>query len=253
MKQENLNPEGYDCEKVLPYNQNESKKDQIVQMFDAISGNYDPMNRFMTFGIDKLWRRNAILSLKPFAPTLILDVATGTGDFAISAFRLLNRTKIVGIDISEGMLKVGEQKIAQSEFEGKIELKVGDSMNLDFKNETFDAATVAFGVRNFENLEQGITEMCRVLKPGGHLVILEMSEPEHFPIRELYRVYSKTVIPAFARLFSKDRKAYSYLPKSIEAFPQGKAMTELLKKCGFSTVVHKKYTLGVCAFYLAKK
>jgi demethylmenaquinone methyltransferase/2-methoxy-6-polyprenyl-1,4-benzoquinol methylase len=245
--------QGYDCEKVLPYEQDGSKKDQIVQMFDAISGNYDPMNRFMTFGIDTVWRKNAILSLKKFSPDTILDVATGTGDFAISAFRLLHPKKIVGIDISEGMLKVGEVKVAAPEFKSSIELKVGDSMNLDFKNETFDAATVAFGVRNFENLEQGITEMCRVLKPGGHLVILEMSEPEYFPIRELYRIYSKTVIPTFARLFSKDRKAYSYLPKSIEAFPQGKVMTALLKQCGFSSVVYKKYTLGVCAFYLAEK
>lgn len=245
--------EGFDCEKVLPYEQEGGKKEQIVRMFDAISDNYDPMNRFMTFGIDTIWRKNAILSLKKFAPKTILDVATGTGDFAINAFRLLQPNKIVGIDISEGMLKVGEVKVSAPEFQSKIELKVGDSTNLEFKDATFDAATVAFGVRNFENLEKGISEMCRVLKPGGHLVILEMSEPEYFPIRELYRMYSKTVIPAFAHLFSKDRKAYTYLPKSIEAFPQGKVMTELLKKCGFSSVVYKKYTLGVCAFYLAEK
>lgn len=246
-------PAGFKVEKVLPYEQEGGKKEQIVRMFDAISDNYDPMNRFMTFGIDTIWRKNAILSLKKFAPQTILDVATGTGDFAINAFRLLNPSKIVGIDISEGMLKVGETKVSMPEFQSKIELKVGDSTNLEFNDATFDAATVAFGVRNFENLEKGISEMCRVLKPGGHLVILEMSEPEHFPIRELYRIYSKTVIPAFAKLFSKDRKAYTYLPKSIEAFPQGKAMTELLKKCGFSSVIHKKYTLGVCAFYLAEK
>ncbi|MDD2797392.1 MAG: bifunctional demethylmenaquinone methyltransferase/2-methoxy-6-polyprenyl-1,4-benzoquinol methylase UbiE [Bacteroidales bacterium] len=247
------NQEGFKVEKVLPYEQQGGKKEQIVRMFDAISDNYDPMNRFMTFGIDTIWRKNAILSLKNFAPKTILDVATGTGDFAINAFRLLQPDKIVGIDISEGMLKVGEVKVAAPEFQSKIELKVGDSTNLEFKNESFDAATVAFGVRNFEDLEKGISEMCRVLKPGGHLVILEMSEPEQFPIRELYRLYSKTVIPTFARLFSKDRKAYTYLPKSIEAFPQGKVMTELLKKCGFSSVVYKKYTLGVCAFYLAEK
>ncbi|MFZ4455447.1 MAG: bifunctional demethylmenaquinone methyltransferase/2-methoxy-6-polyprenyl-1,4-benzoquinol methylase UbiE [Bacteroidales bacterium] len=245
--------EGFDCEKVLPYEQEGGKKEQIVRMFDAISDNYDPMNRFMTFGIDTIWRKNAILSLKKFQPKTILDVATGTGDFAINAFRLLQPEKIVGIDISEGMLKVGEVKVSAPEFQSKIELKVGDSTNLEFKDATFDAATVAFGVRNFEDLEKGISEMCRVLKPGGHLVILEMSEPEYFPIRELYRAYSKTVIPAFARLFSKDRKAYTYLPKSIEAFPQGKVMTELLKKCGFSSVVYKKYTMGVCAFYLAEK
>ena len=245
--------EGFDCEKVLPYEQEGGKKEQIVRMFDAISDNYDPMNRFMTFGIDTIWRKNAILSLKKFQPKTILDVATGTGDFAINAFRLLQPEKIVGIDISEGMLKVGEIKVSAPEFQSKIELKVGDSTNLEFKDATFDAATVAFGVRNFEDLEKGISEMCRVLKPGGHLVILEMSEPEYFPIRELYRAYSKTVIPAFARLFSKDRKAYTYLPKSIEAFPQGKVMTELLKKCGFSSVVYKKYTMGVCAFYLAEK
>lgn len=245
--------EGFDCEKVLPYEQDGGKKEQIVRMFDAISDNYDPMNRFMTFGIDTIWRKNAILSLKKFAPKTILDVATGTGDFAINAFRLLQPDKIVGIDISEGMLKVGETKVSAPEFQSKIELKVGDSTGLEFADATFDAATVAFGVRNFEDLEKGISEMCRVLKPGGHLVILEMSEPEYFPIRELYRVYSKTVIPAFARLFSKDRKAYTYLPKSIEAFPQGKVMTDLLKKCGFSSVVYKKYTMGVCAFYLAEK
>lgn len=245
--------EGFDCEKVLPYEANGSKKEQIVKMFDAISGNYDPMNRFMTFGIDKAWRKNAILSLKKYSPKRILDVATGTGDFAISAFNLLQPEAVVGVDISEGMLEVGRKKLLQLELDKNITLHVGDSLNLEFEDNSFDAATVAFGVRNFVNLEQGIKEMCRVLKPGGHLVILEMSEPETFPIKNLYRIYSKTVIPAFASLFSKDKQAYNYLPKSIEAFPQGKAMTELLKKCGFSTVQHKKYTLGVCAFYLAEK
>jgi len=244
---------GFDCEKVLPYEQDGGKKEQIIRMFDTISANYDPMNRFMTFGMDIIWRKRALLSLKKFKPQLLLDVATGTGDFAIGAFQLLKTEKIIGIDISEGMLEVGRKKIEQYSLQKQIELQTGDSMNLHFESQTFDAVTVAFGVRNYENLQKGISEMCRVLKPGGHLVILEMSEPQRFPTKQFYQLYSKFVIPAFARLFSKDNKAYSYLPKSIEAFPQGEEMKSLLLSCGFSAVEHKIYCPGVCAFYLATK
>ncbi len=242
----------YECEQVLPYQTDGSKKAQIEQMFDAISDNYDFMNRTMTLGIDRRWRRRAIDSLTPFRPRLILDVATGTGDFAIEAFEKLQCEKIIGVDISEKMLEIGRIKIAKSGLSSHIELTQGDSMHLNFDDELFDAATVAFGVRNFESLERGISEMQRVLKMGGHLVILELSEP-FVVFKPFYRIYSKWIIPLIARLFIKDKQAYNYLPASIEHFPKRKEMTELLTKCGFSQVISRRFTFGVCAFYICCK
>ncbi|MDR3704812.1 MAG: bifunctional demethylmenaquinone methyltransferase/2-methoxy-6-polyprenyl-1,4-benzoquinol methylase UbiE [Paludibacteraceae bacterium] len=243
---------GYLCEKVLPYESKGNKKEQITSMFNSISEHYDLMNRAMTMGIDIVWRRKAINSIKSFQPKFILDVATGTGDFAIESYKKLHPEKVIGIDLSKNMLEIGKIKVAKQSLGGKIELTEGDCMNLHYDNSIFDAVTVAFGVRNFESLEKGIKEMNRVLKKGGHLVILEMSEP--FTVfKPFYYLYAKFVIPSVGRFYSKDAKAYQYLPQSIDAFPKGKEMTTLLEKCGFSEVKHRRFTFGVCAFYLAKK
>jgi len=244
----------YKCEKILPYNSSEKgKKEQVEQMFDTIAEKYDPMNRLMSLGNDRAWRKKAILSLKELNPKKILDIATGTGDFAITAYHLLSPEKITGIDISEGMLKVGQQKIEKLGLTDYITLQVGDSIQLDFEAQTFDAATVAFGVRNFESLRKGLCEICRVLKPGGVAVILELSEPENPFFNLGYKLYTKLIIPVLARFISKDTRAYNYLPQSIEAFPQGKEMKALLHECGFAQVEVKTFTFGSCSFYRASK
>ncbi|MDR1679664.1 MAG: bifunctional demethylmenaquinone methyltransferase/2-methoxy-6-polyprenyl-1,4-benzoquinol methylase UbiE [Prevotellaceae bacterium] len=242
----------YLCENILPYDEQGSKREQVTRMFDNISKRYDRMNRLMTLGIDICWRNHAIAALRPFNPQLILDVATGTGDFAIEAYRQLRPQRITGIDLSEKMLDAGRQKIAKLELGDCIELHQADATQLTYDNEVFDAVTVAFGVRNFENLEQGIAEMYRVLKPGGHLAILEMSEPYSI-FKPLYRLYTRCIIPIVARLYAGDKQAYRYLPSSIQAFPEGKAMTALLRKCGFATVKLRRFSFGVCSFYLAGK
>lgn len=243
----------YKCENVKPYDESKGKKEQVEQMFDAIADNYDPMNRLMSLGNDKAWRREAIDSLKGCAPKRILDVATGTGDLAIMANERLCPDSVVGIDISEGMLNVGRKKIADMGLDDVIELRVGDSTALEFADGSFDAVTVAFGVRNFENLAKGLSEMCRVLRPGGVAAILELSEPSNWFLKLGYKFYTKVVIPVFAKLLSKDTQAYVYLPQSIEAFPQGEEMKALLKNCGFSEVKVQTFTLGTCSFYYAKK
>ncbi len=244
----------YKCEKVLPYNSSSKrKKEQVEQMFDTIAEKYDPMNRLMSLGNDRVWRKKAILSLKELNPKEILDIATGTGDFAIAAYHLLSPEKITGIDISEGMLNIGKQKIEKLNLTDHITLQVGDSTQLSFDAQTFDAVTVAFGVRNFESLSKGLREMCRVLKTGGVAVILELSEPENAFMKFGYKLYTKLVIPVFARFISKDTRAYNYLPQSIEAFPQGKEMKALLRECGFSQVEVRSFTLGSCSFYRAVK
>ena len=244
----------YQCEKILPYrSSSKGKKEQVEQMFDAIAEKYDPMNRLMSLGNDRLWRKKAILSLKELNPQKILDIATGTGDFAITAYHLLSPEKITGIDISEGMLKIGQQKIEKLNLTDRIVLQVGDSTELDFDSQTFDAVTVAFGVRNFESLSKGLCEMYRVLKVGGVAVILELSEPQNAFLKFGYKLYAKLVIPVFAWFISNDSCAYNYLPQSIEAFPQGKKMKVLLYKCGFSKVEVKTFTFGSCSFYRAVK
>jgi demethylmenaquinone methyltransferase/2-methoxy-6-polyprenyl-1,4-benzoquinol methylase len=244
----------YKCEKVLPYNSSsKGKKEQVEQMFDTIAEKYDPMNRLMSLGNDRTWRKKAILSLKKTNPKKILDIATGTGDFAITAYELLSPEKITGIDLSEGMLKVGQQKIEKLNLANRITLQVGDSTQLDFDTQTFDAVTVAFGVRNFESLSKGLSEICRVLKTGGVAVILELSEPQNVFFKFGYKLYTKLVIPVLARFISKDIRAYNYLPQSIEAFPQGREMKALLHECGFSQVEVKTFTFGSCSFYRAVK
>ena len=244
--------ENFECEKLLPYGNNEENKQrQIARMFDAISERYDLFNRLMSLGIDRSWRRKALKKLCNCKAETILDVATGTGDFAIEAYKMLNPKKLIGVDISEGMLKVGREKVQKLGLPIIFEQQNGEHLNL--KNETFDVLTIAFGIRNFEQLSTGLREMNRVLKSGGKLAVLELSEPERFPAKQAYHFYSRVLIPALGRFFSKDKQAYSYLPQSIKAFPKKEEMKEVLLNCGFSQVEVKTFTFGTCSFYLATK
>lgn len=243
----------YPQENIKPYNKEESKAVQVEKMFDNIAPAYDRLNHALSWNIDKCWRRKAIGLLKPFRPQHIMDVATGTGDFAIQAYRMLQPEELIGTDISEGMMNVGREKAKQAGLERHISFAKEDCTSLSFPDNRFDAITVAFGIRNFEDLDKGLQEMYRVLAPGGHLVILELSEPEWFPMKQLYAIYSKAVIPTLGKLLSKDRSAYTYLPQSIKAFPQGEVMQGIIRKAGFSQVRFKRLTLGICTLYFATK
>jgi demethylmenaquinone methyltransferase/2-methoxy-6-polyprenyl-1,4-benzoquinol methylase len=237
----------------LPYKEEQSgKKAQVARMFNNISRNYDFLNHFLSLGIDRGWRKRAISLLKPLNPQYILDVATGTGDFAIQALDL-KPLKVTGVDISEGMLEVGRKKILQRELSSKVELLKGDSENLGFEENKFDAITVGFGVRNFENLEKGLSEILRVMKPGAMLVILEFSRPRTFPFRQLYNFYFKIILPKLGRLISKDKSAYTYLPESVEAFPDGKDFENILNKVGFKNITCESLTFGISSIYTARK
>jgi len=238
---------------VVPYKQdNKGKKEQVALMFDNISHRYDFLNHFLSLGIDKIWRKKAIGLLASSHPKFILDVATGTGDFAIQALSL-NPDKIIGVDISEGMLGHGRDKIQQRALQDRIELLAGDSENLPFEENKFDAATVAFGVRNFEHLERGLREINRVLKPGGTLVVLEFSKPSRFPMKQLYSFYFKFILPKLGRLISKDKAAYTYLPESVQAFPDGSAFTDILKNTGFKNTSCRTLTFGISSIYTGQK
>ena len=243
----------YPQENVKPYNEDERKAVQVEKMFDNIAPTYDNLNHVLSMGIDKSWRRKAINRLKPFKPQHMMDVATGTGDFAIQACQVLQPTELIGTDISEGMMNVGREKVKAAGLDKQISFAKEDCTALSFPDNRFDAITVAFGIRNFENLDQGLKEMHRVLTPGGHLVILELSEPEGFPMKQLYALYSKVVIPTIGKLLSKDRSAYTYLPESIKAFPQGEIMQNIIRKAGFSQVSFKRLTMGICTLYFATK
>lgn len=243
----------YGSEQILPYNNEEHKATQVKRMFDSIAGTYDRLNHTLSLGIDKIWRRKGIAFLRPFSPASILDIATGTGDLAISMHRRLKADRIIGADISEGMMDVGRRKVAEAGLSEHISFEYQDCTALTYPDNTFDAVTAAFGVRNFEDIEQGISEMYRVLKPGGHLMILELSSPEHFPMKQLYTVYSRIVIPNIGRLLSKEHTAYSYLPASIRVVPQGKVMTDLLSRVGFSQARSRTFTFGICSLYTACK
>ena len=243
----------YPQQHIKPYNEDGKKTEQVERMFDNIAHAYDKLNHTLSLGIDRSWRRKAIAWLRPFRPQHIMDVATGTGDFAILACRELNPDELIGTDISEGMMNVGREKVKQLGLDKQISFAKEDCTALSFPDNRFDAITVAFGIRNFEHLDLGLKEMYRVLVPGGHLVILELSEPEHFPMKQGYAVYSKVVIPALGRLLSKDRSAYTYLPESIKAFPQGEIMQEIIRKAGFSQVEFKRLTMGTCTLYFATK
>jgi len=239
---------------VTPYNDNSTgKKQQVATMFNNISGTYDFLNHFLSFGIDIVWRKKAIRSLKQLQPKRILDVATGTGDFAFEAIKILNPDKISGVDISEGMLAVAKEKIAKRGLQHQFDVALGDSERLPFEEASFDAVTVAFGVRNFENLELGLRDICRVLRPGGKAVILEFSNPKAFPVKQLYHFYSKTFMPFFGKLFSKDKAAYSYLPESVVQFPDGEHFTAILRRAGFSETKCRPQTFGICTIYEAIK
>ena len=243
----------YPQENVKPYNEEEKKSVQVERMFDNIAPAYDQLNHTLSWGIDKSWRKKAINWLKPFHPQRMMDVATGTGDFAIQACRVLNPKELIGTDISEGMMNVGRQKVKDAGLEGRISFAKEDCTTLSFPDKRFDAITVAFGVRNFEDLDKGLQEMHRVLDNGGKLVILELSEPEWFPMKQLYALYSKVVIPTLGKLLSKDRSAYTYLPQSIKAFPQGEIMKDIILKAGFKEAGFKRLTLGICTLYTATK
>jgi len=230
-----------------------TKKEQVAEMFDDIAFRYDFLNRFLSAGIDIRWRKTAIRELADIDPKIILDVATGTADVAIMATRILKPAKIVGIDISDGMLQLGRKKIEHLGLGNTIELLNGDSETIKFADNTFDAVTVAFGVRNFENLEKGLTEIRRVLKPGGRLVVLEFSKPKTSVVKQLYNVYMKVAAPAIGRLFSKNRNAYKYLDESIKKFPEGKNFTSILDNLGYQNTYRKTLSLGICSIYCGEK
>jgi demethylmenaquinone methyltransferase/2-methoxy-6-polyprenyl-1,4-benzoquinol methylase len=238
---------------VVPYKQQVgSKKEQVAQMFNKISKRYDFLNHFLSLGIDIYWRKKAIKLLESQSPRHILDIATGTGDFAIQAM-CLNPEKVIGIDISKGMLAVGRRKIAKKGLQDRIDLQLGDSENLEFNDNKFDAVIVSFGVRNFENLNRGLKEMYRVLKPQGTTVILEFSKPQQFPFKQIYGWYFKNVLPRIGRMVSKDKSAYRYLPESVEHFPSGQGFIDELKAVGFNNCICKTVTFGVSSIYMAKK
>ena len=238
---------------VVPYKEDSSaKKQQVAKMFDSISDRYDFLNHFLSLGIDILWRRKAISLLKEIQPKVILDVATGTGDFSIEALRLKPQ-RIIGVDISEGMLDVGRRKMREKKIDHIIQLQSGDSENIPFADNFFDAVIVAFGVRNFENLEQGLSEMLRVAKPGGKVVILEFSRPSKFPMKQLYNVYFTTILPLIGRWISRDQAAYRYLPESVQAFPDGNDLIKILSDVGYKNPQSDPLTFGISSLYWGTK
>lgn len=243
----------YRQEKIKPYSEDGSKKEQVERMFDHIAPAYDRLNHLLSMGIDKRWRRKAINTLRPYAPRRIMDVATGTGDFALLAARELKPDELMATDISEGMIAVGKQKVETAGMSHIIHFSCEDCCALTFEDNTFDAITVAFGIRNFADLDKGLAEMCRVLRSNGRLVILELTAPEHVPMKQLFAIYSKIIIPSLGKLISKDSKAYRYLPQTIQAFPQGEKMKEILQKAGFREVRFKRLTFGICTLYTAIK
>lgn len=245
---------GNRVEQVTPYSDKETAKtEQVRQMFDSIAPAYDFMNRAMTMGVDIWWRRLAVKRLKSIAPAKILDVATGTGDFAIQLYQSLHPQHILGIDLSQGMLDEAQRKVKEKGLGQVVAFQQGDCMALTLPDETFDAVTVAFGVRNFEHLQQGYQEMARVLKPGGMLCVLELSTPTNPLIRWFYDLYTLHIIPWLGSLKSGDKSAYRYLPQSIAAVPQGDDMLQLMRNAGLHDTTFKRLTLGVCTIYTAVK
>jgi len=238
---------------VVPYkDRNEGKKEQVTRMFDNISKHYDLLNHVLSLGIDVIWRKKAIKMLQKDRPKLILDIATGTGDFAIEALAL-EPEKVIGVDISEGMLHEAKKKIKKKKVDHLIELQMGDSEKLLFPENKFDAVIVSFGVRNFENLEKGLSDMYRVLKPGGKTVIIEFSKPEKFPMKQGYNFYFKYILPQIGKMISKDNEAYTYLPESVQDFPYGRDFLSILEKVGFKNTKCKPLTFGISSIYVGEK
>lgn len=242
-----------DVEKVKPYNENDGKKKQIARMFDQVAGSYDFLNRLLSLGIDVYWRKKAIAKLRNLQPGLVLDVASGTADVALEIFRQLKVERITGIDISEKMLELGRKKVIRAGAEGVIHLQTGDAEDLQFSDNAFDAITVSFGVRNFENVEKGLHEFKRVLKPGGKLIVLEFSRPRVFPLKQLFNIYFRYILPFIGRITSKDPRAYAYLYESVQAFPDRERFTTLMEKSGFQNPVYEAWTAGIVCCYVGSK
>ena len=242
----------YKQETIKPYGSGE-KGEQVQRMFDSIAHSYDLLNHLLSMGIDKKWRKAAIQSLRPYAPKRILDVATGTGDFALLAAHELHPERLMGIDLSEGMMDVARKKATKARLDEIIKFKKDDCLRLSFPDDEFDAMMVAYGVRNFANLDQGLKEMHRVMKPGGRLVIIELTSPNRFPMKQLFWLYSHVYMPTVGKLVSRDSKAYAYLPATMEAFPQGEVMQGILAKAGFKEVKFQRFTCGLSTLYTATK
>lgn len=242
------------AQEVKPYNkENSTKKEQVTKMFDTISGEYDGLNRMISLGLDQKWRSNVVEMIAASQPDVIMDIATGTGDLVIQMAQKINASKLIGLDISSGMLEVGKIKVKEEQLDDRIDMVLGDSENLPFEDNTIDAVTVSYGVRNFEDLEKGLSEIRRVLKPKGILVILETSVPTRFPFKQGYYVFSKLVVPTIGKLFSKDKTAYGYLQKSAQAFPYGERFNNILTKVGFNNVEHFLQFHGASTIYKAIK
>ena len=242
----------YKQEEINPYHEGE-KAQQVEQMFDNIAPTYDTLNHRLSWDIDRGWRKEAIKQLAPYKPQTMIDIATGTGDFAIMAAQMLKPQQLVGADISEGMMDIGRKKVKAQGLDHIISFAKEDCLALSYADASFDAVTAAFGIRNFADLDKGLSEMCRVLKPGGHLSIVELTTPVSFPMKQLFHIYSHTVLPVYGRLISKDASAYSYLTKTIEAFPQGERMQDILRRAGFKDASFKRLTFGICTMYFATK
>jgi demethylmenaquinone methyltransferase/2-methoxy-6-polyprenyl-1,4-benzoquinol methylase len=239
---------------ITPYNdKTKSKSDQVAYMFDSISQTYDFLNHFLSLGVDIIWRKRAVKELKKLNPQKILDVATGTGDFAFEIQKAINPKELVGVDISSGMLGIAKKKALKRGLKDKISFELANSENLPFEDNFFDAATVAYGVRNYEDLESGLNGIFKVLKPGGHLVILEFSNPKKFPIKQFYNFYLFHVLPFFGNFFSKDKRAYKYLAESVKAFPDGENFLKILNKVGFKEVNCQPLTGEICSIYIGTK
>ena len=238
---------------VKPYRPEGSKKEQVAAMFNAISPKYDALNRILSAGIDQSWRRKTLREIRATGALNLLDVATGTADLALALAKGIPGSKVVGVDISSGMLEVGRSKVRAKDLEGRVRLDLGDGEQLPYEESSFGAVTVAFGVRNFENLEQGLRDMRRVLEPGGTLAVLEFSQPTAWPLRSLYLFYFKNILPRIGRMVSKDASAYTYLPNSVQAFPYGEAFAAKLREAGFKSVRVRPLTFGIASLYLAIK
>ena len=243
----------YKQELINPYGKEGEKGKLVEQMFNNIAPTYDILNHRLSWDIDKSWRKKAISQLLPFNPQSILDIATGTGDFAILSAEMLSPKQMIGVDISDGMMTIGRQKVEAKGLQDIVFFKKEDCTNLSFEDNSFDAVTAAFGIRNFQDLDRGLSEMCRVLKQGGHLIIVELTTPICFPMKQLFNIYSHTILPIYGRIISKDTNAYHYLINTIEAFPQGERMVEILRNIGFKEPKFTRLTSGICTMYFATK